>query len=401
MKLKVILIGIALILFSVLQAQIKKETFEKAVDILNCKTVELSLPVENVQEYKQQCPCEKSDYKEINEFLISVNLDATLALSKEVESLKKTFNENWKKEEVVSFLSKSIFTDKKYQKIVAFASKREGQTDFNNFKSRLKTDLENTFPNSDPMKTVIEVNTEVQQPSLEDRILELENNTKKVGSGFLGGLLEYLIMFSVLLAVFSLYFSLRKHHRKDNEVSNEVKNFVRKKIEDINWNKNTSNINVGSSELKDANNRIRDLESQIEKIKTQLNTSNTVSIITSNSANQETKQPEMKVETFFLSTPNSDSSFNESSASLTYKDGATIYLFTKIGSNKVKFQIDEKEASAKLALQFPDKNIDPVCDAVNAFNPKASRITTVENGEAELQNGKWILIKKAKIKYEN
>lgn len=89
--------------------------------------------------------------------------------------------------------------------------------------------------------------------------------------------------------------------------------------------------------------------------------------------------------------------------SATYIKGATIYRFSKISSNRAKFQIDEKDDSVKLALQFTDKNIDPVCDAVNAYNPKATRITTVEQGEAELQNGKWIVEKnkKAKIKYEN
>ncbi len=159
-------------------------------------------------------------------------------------------------------------------------------------------------------------------------------------------------------------------------------------------------------ELRDAYNRIRDLETQVEKIKSQLSNSNTVSNYTAQTTqpiNQEAKQPEIITQTFFLSTPNSDGSFNESSSSSTYKDGATIYRFTKIGNNRAKFQIDEKEASARLALQYPDKNIDPVCYAVNAFNPKATRITTVEQGEAELQNGKWVVDrnKKAKIKYEN
>ena len=158
--------------------------------------------------------------------------------------------------------------------------------------------------------------------------------------------------------------------------------------------------------MRDANNRIRDLETQIEKIKSQLNNSNPISNYTAQTTQstvQEVKQTEVISQTFFLSTPNSDGSFNESSSSSTYKDGATIYRFTKIGSNRAKFQIDEKDASARLALQYPDKNIDPVCDAVNAFNPKATRITTVEQGEAELQNGKWVVDrnKKAKIKYEN
>ena len=84
----------------------------------------------------------------------------------------------------------------------------------------------------------------------------------------------------------------------------------------------------------------------------------------------------------------------------TYKEGASIYRFTKVGNNRAKFKIDEREASVKLALTYPDKSIDPVCDAVNAFNPKTKQITTVEDGEAELLNNKWKISIKAKISYE-
>ena len=73
----------------------------------------------------------------------------------------------------------------------------------------------------------------------------------------------------------------------------------------------------------------------------------------------------------------------------------------RTGNANAKFQIDEKETSIKLALQYPDKNIDPVCDAENAFNPRANRISTIKMGEAELQNGKWIIISKAVIRYED
>lgn len=409
MKQKIALLFTALLLFGFAQAQVSKDSYEKAVDFLNCKTVELTLSKENIQQYQQQCNCNATDFAQINKFLTSVGkLDATIALSNEVESLKKSFKEIWKKEDVVTFLSENIFTDKKFQKIVAFADKRKGKPEFDSYKSNLKIDLANTLIESVSQETVTSTNTSVQEPNFEERILILEKNqkTQKDSKGILGGLADYLILFSVLLGVLALILSLRKQNGNDSEVSNEIKNYVRKKIEDANWSRSTPSNNNSSVELRDANNRIRDLESQIEKIKTQLNTSNPVSSFTTQTKQptyQETKQPEVITQTFFLSTPNADGSFNESSASSTYREGASIYRFTKIGNNKAKFQIEEKDASAKLAIQYPDKNIDPVCDAVNAFNPKATRITTVEQGEAELQNGKWIVEKnkKAKIKYEN
>lgn len=414
MKHKIALLFTALLLFGFAQAQVSKESYEKAVDLLNCKTVELTLPKENIQQYQQQCNCNATDFAQINKFLTSVGkLDATIALSNEVESLKKSFKENWKKEDVVTFLSENIFTDKKFQKIAAFADKRKGKLEFDSYKLNLKTDVANTLVESVTQETVTSTNTSVQQPNVEDRISKLEENqnTKKDDNGILGGLADYLILFSILLGVIALLLALRKPS-SETDYDSLIDKLIRSQRMNSHFQsqqsvfRSTSNNNSSSAELRDANNRIRDLETQIEKIKSQLGNTNPVSSSTAQTTQptyQEVKQPEVITQTFFLSTPNSDGSFNESSASSTFKDGASIYRFIKVGNNKAKFQIEEKDASARLALQYPDKNIDPVCDAVNAFNPKATRITTVEQGEAELQNGKWVVDrnKKAKIKYEN
>ena len=226
--------------------------------------------------------------------------------------------ENWKKGDAISFLSESIFTDKKYQKIVAFAEKRKGKPEFDTYKASLKSDLDNTLTESIPQEIAPPTNTNTQQASMEDRISELENklNTKKEDNGILVGFSDYLILLSILLGVLALILSIRKQNSDGSELSNEVKNYVKNKISDATWNKNTQNNNVGLAELRDANNRIRDLESQIEKIKTQINTNTSTQNITIQQSNQEIKQPENKTETFFLSTPNVDGSFNESSVSV-------------------------------------------------------------------------------------
>jgi hypothetical protein len=366
-----------------------------------------------LEKFKQQCPCGEANNTQINQFLNSVGkLDATIALSEEVESLKKSYKENWKKNDVVTFLSDSIFADKaKYKKIYTFAEKRKSKPELDTYHIELKTDLSKTLEESTPPDSGV-ISTETpQQSTLEERVKELEKNQNNLNgnSGLLGGLADYLILTSILLGVVALVLSLRKQNSENN-----YDTLVNKLIDSKRMNShfqpqdgftrialsNQSN----SAELRDANNRIRDLEAQIEKIKVQLNTSNNVSSYTSQIKQptyQEAQQTEVKTDTFFLSTPNSDGSFNESSALSAYKDGATIYRFTKVSKNRARFQIDEKGASAKLALQYPDKNIDPVCDPINAFNPNATRITTVEQGEAELQNDKWAVNKKAKIRYEN
>lgn len=112
-------------------------------------------------------------------------------------------------------------------------------------------------------------------------------------------------------------------------------------------------------------------------------------------------EPEKTIQNFYLSTPNSDGSFNNSSANPSYKEGASIYKFQNTKDNHAKFKIAEHEASVRLALAYPDKNIDPVCDALNAFDPKARKIYTVEPGIAELLGDKWKVITKARIRYES
>jgi hypothetical protein len=413
MKQKITLLFTALLLFGFTKAQVSKESYEKAIDLLNCKTVELTLPKEKIQQYQQQCPCNKTDFAQLNKFLIAVGkLDATIALSNEIEGLKKSYKENWKKEDVVNFLSENIFSDRKFQKIVAFANKRKGKLEFDTFKSNLRTELVNILVETESIsqETVTPTNTSIEKLNFEERILTLEKNQKAQNEckGFLGGLNDYLILFSVLLSVIAILLALRKRSSEKN-YNSLIDDLIRSQrmnshfLSQQSIHRSPPSYNSNNVELREVNDKITDLKTQIEKIKTQLNTITSKQNITIQQSHQELKQPENKTETFFLSTPNPDGSFNESSSSATYREGATIYRFTKTGINRAKFQIDDKDASAKLALQFPDKNIDPVCDAVNAFNPKATHIKTVEHGEAELQNGKWIVEKnkKAKIKYEN
>jgi hypothetical protein len=149
--------------------------------------------------------------------------------------------------------------------------------------------------------------------------------------------------------------------------------------------------------------RMIDIKLMIRMNEIKMMTDKNISLKNSIQSPYDQKEPDEidKVEIFYLSTPNADGSFNERSASATYREGASIYRFTRTSINRARFQLDEREASIKLALQYPDRNIDPVCDAENAFNPKAKTIITNSAGEAELVGDKWFKNKKAKIRYGN
>lgn len=409
MKKNILLLVLAVMLFEPSFGQVTKKSYEKAIDLLNCKTVELSLKDdENLMGFQEKCPCNSSSYIQVNQFLESTNLGATAALSREIESLKNIFKENWPKDIVITFLSDGVFADEtKYQKIHAFAEKRKGKPEFDSYKASLKTDLTTYLKEKVTQEATSKYET--KQSNIERRVSELENNHKiSANTSWLNGITSQIIFVAIITSLLFTFLTLflvpKLFYTNDNEVSNSVRNYVKKKINEAGYTRASSNNQFISSELRDASNRIRDLESQINRLKIdieKLKQPKSTHPSIASTSNQEVRQPEPKTEILFLSTPNSDGSFNESSASNTYKDGASIYRLMKTGSAIAKFQIDEKETSIKLALQYPDKNIDPACDAENAFNSRANRISTIKMGEAELQNGKWIINSKAVIRYED
>ncbi len=106
-------------------------------------------------------------------------------------------------------------------------------------------------------------------------------------------------------------------------------------------------------------------------------------------------------EIFYLSTPSQDACFYAKSAQSQYKEGTSIYRFTKISDNQAEFQIDERETSISLALESPDINIDRVCDAQNSRSSSEKRIVTLEVGKAELNGNRWKVTSRALIRYEH
>jgi hypothetical protein len=410
MKFKLILSILLIAFYSLAKAQVSKSDFEKAINYFNCKAVELSLEDRNGdQEFKKNCDC--SGYPAYNEIKKSIpkTVTLTIELSEEIETLKSEYKLNITSQDAIKLITEDIFNDEtKYRKIVDFAKRRSSHNKFNIFLSNLKNGINLIFsksPNQEANGVEENLNLNNYSSSLRDRISkieeELEKNKPEKKAWFEGITFQidiFSIFISLIIAILIIWIVLKRINNKESEISINVKNYVKERISQSILEKENQYLATNSFELLELSKRVRYLENEIKMITDKNNS-------VKNSIQSPYYQPEPddfdKVETFYLSTPNADGSFNERSASAIYKEGASIYRFTRISINRAMFQLDEREASIKLALQYPDRNIDPVCDAENAFNPKAKTIITNSAGEAELVGDKWFKNKKAKISYGN
>ena len=412
MKKNILLLVLAVILFEPSFGQVTRESYEKAVDMFNYQSVYYSLSVLSptsgvTANFKTNCNCENNPAFEKIKSSIPEKEQKTIEISNEIQELKSQDISAFDQSRALDFLLNASFSKSTILK--DFKSQLDQREKLSDYKANLTQQLEGILQENIQVNTSSQKESETKLSDFDDRIRRIENNqnSQEEKSGVLGGFSDYLVLLAIILGILGLFLALRK---RDNYEELLPRILESRRLKDMIQSQNNSTSsgtrhnNSTSSEIRDIQGRIRDLESQINRLNNDIEKlkqpKSTYPSSPSNS-NQEVRQPEPKTEILFLSTPNSDGSFNESSASNTYKDGASIYRLMNTGSANAKFQIDEKETSIKLALQYPDKNIDPVCDAENAFNPRANRISTIKMGEAELQNGKWIINSKAVIRYED
>lgn len=392
--------------------QVTKESYQRAVDILNYQSAYYSLSVLSptsgvTAKFKTNCNCENNPvFEKIKSSIPETELE-TIEISSEIQELKSQDISAFDQSRALDFLLNASFNESEILK--DFRNQLDQKGKLSDYKANLTQHLEGVLQENIQANTSNQNESESKLSALENRIKIIEQNqdVNEESPGIFGGFSDYLVLLAIILSILGLFLALRK---RDNYEELLPRILESRRLKDLIHSQNNSTssgvrqINSTASEIRDMQGRIRDLESQFKRLNIDIEKSKQTQSNSSpfdSSINQEIKQPEPKTETLFLSTPNSDGSFNESSASNTYKDGASIYKLMKTGTVNAKFQIDDKETSIKLALQYPDKNIDPVCDAENAFNPRANRISTIKMGEAELQNGKWIINSKAVIRYEN
>ena len=246
---------------------------------------------------------------------------------------------------------------------------------------------------------------------LDQRITVIEQKIESQGQqrSWLGRLISKINIISILISlVFSIILIIIafKLYLSDNFVHDSVKNYIKHRIAESK--KDTGSVSI--SNKSDHTNLQNELEKlKIEVIEIHKSLTSQRNVVEWVIPHEDKLAPEIVIAEqkivpviLYLSTPNADGSFNESSAQNSYREGASIYKFTLLSIDRANFEIDVRESSIRLALQYPDKNIDPVCNALNSFTVNTKSIRTDKPGTAVKDGDKWIVTNasKAIIKYE-
>lgn len=207
-----------------------------------------------------------------------------------------------------------------------------------------------------------------------------------------------LLLIGLLIYLFNMFRKvderLDKHRKEMNDLKSEVF-ILGRKLNDLGGNSKLSS-------------RLDALESKLNKINADHRPQEPSRIKTTNTVYTPTNvavATKPKTEEFYLSTPNSDGSFNVSSMSSSYKPTASIYKFEvseEDGENVATFTVADQYEAIKDALSSPGSYLDPVCESENAFSPSARKIVNVKPGRAFRRGEQWIVRQedKAIIRYE-
>ena len=108
---------------------------------------------------------------------------------------------------------------------------------------------------------------------------------------------------------------------------------------------------------------------------------------------------------YYLSTPNSDGTFNVSSMSSQFRPSASVYKFLVTeanGTERAEFTVANDNDAVKDALSSPGSYLDPVCESINPYFSGAKRIVNIRPGKAVKEGDKWVVKPehKARIRYE-
>ena len=211
------------------------------------------------------------------------------------------------------------------------------------------------------------------------------------------GLLNYAInpisLGAVVLLLLLLLYLFGLFKRLDNRIDRHSK-----RIEDLTTRLFLKKDPVSADDINQLKSQIAALQEQVKK----LTTTSPPSPPTDNPPRR-SLVPEQHE--YYLSTPNSDGTFNASSMSNQFRPSASVYKFLVTetnGTHWAEFTVANDYDAVKDALSSPGSYLDPVCESVNSYFPGAKRIVNVQPGKAVKQGNKWLVKPehKAHIRYE-
>jgi len=360
------------------------DNYIEAVDYVTCICINDALPIKETRIDCGNSLIQKKDIKE----------SKTVLLFEELQSLKKA-----KKQDYIKFLSEDIFNDNvKYKKIYEFAKNRKATT-LNNLKTDIKNylDANNYVSDVSPQSEEIIQDTTGLEANDVQPVTVIAQSSSTRGSSFFAYNF-WTIFFGVLIVLIIIFVIIIT--KKLSDLKNNIKNKKRESVQPplpISQNPNLSEINKINHEIKEIKNALKDIT--VSKV----HSTATVVPAKENSVITESKAPEkIRQEIFYMATPNDDRSFDISGRSDDFRATQSLYKFTldSRDNNRAAFVFFSDEAGIRDAVNYPQTYIDPVCDPQNALNQNAKQIITTQPGTAEKRNNKWVVVDKAKIKYQ-
>jgi hypothetical protein len=114
---------------------------------------------------------------------------------------------------------------------------------------------------------------------------------------------------------------------------------------------------------------------------------------------QPVEEEEGEVMNLFMSKPDENDDFTR--VSDTFEPGNSVYVLTTFDGQHGTFEVIDKPEVHRFALMMPAENLIRACSGNAIQIPSGTHIVTDRPGEAEFIDGKWHVVVKAIIHYEN
>jgi hypothetical protein len=389
----------------ILASNIDQIQFEKTVDYVNCSLTEAFI---------NSTKSDKNNSTKIGEHLINNTIDNSISyktlsnllkqykyteveksLSSKIDQRKNKFQKNMNIDELIAVLLNNNDLPEMYRSVIAKKTEQ------------IKNELEEKFKIKEQQYQIekYEKESSIQEniSNLKNEILIIQKQLSDTNDNSFWNfsINIWTLLLSVLFSVLIGFFLYKIIERNSDFLENQFRNVIKQREPDIRINTLARQINELEALLKRSGEKVIQLENAVNR-HIQDHMTKPVTFDNTKEIPTEARPQEDRPQEFYMSTPNKDGSFNQSSISDFFRPTASFYRFVlqHTTNNKAHFYFVDNEKAVSTAVNYPDTYIEPVCFAENAINFNAKRIITKIAGVAEKNSDKWIVIEKAIISYE-